>query len=263
MQLPFVDQPNPMASWLLAGAAAVLIGISKSGIGAGVGIVAVPLFVFAVGSPTVAIGAMLPLLIAADIFSVMHHWGTWDRKNLRQMLPGSLVGIAAGSVLIWMLGSMDNQKRALEMAIGAICVLYPIADIIKAKFAPHWRLAPSYVGGSLTGASAGVVSTVAHAAGPVTAIYLLAQHQTKQAYIGTTVIYFFIVNTAKLLPYALLGLIKTDTLWLGLWLLPLIPVGTWLGAQLNRIASELVFRGLVLGVLVLTGLQMLGVVKFG
>lgn len=261
MQVPFMDQPNPVASWLLAGAAVVITGIAKSGFGRGVGIVAVPLFIYAVGSPQEALGAMLPLMIAADVFSVAHHWGTWDRRNLRQLLPGSMVGIAAGAVLIALLGRSDGQKRSLEMAIGAICVLYPLAEFVKRRLAPQWRLAPSYVGGSVTGVTAGVVSTLAHAAGPVTAIYLLAQHPVKQAFIGTTVIYFFIVNTVKLLPYGAMGLIDTRTLGMGLWLVPLIPVGTWVGARLNRVMSEGLFRGVMLLIVFVTGLQMLGVVK--
>ena len=42
-------------------------------------------------------------MIAADVFSVYHHWGTWDKRLLRLLLPGTLVGIAAGSVILWLI----------------------------------------------------------------------------------------------------------------------------------------------------------------
>jgi hypothetical protein len=94
------------------------------------------------------------------------------------------------------------------------------------------------------------------AAGPIAAIYLLAQHLPRQAFIGTSVIFFFIINTVKLIPYSLLGLIDTSTLWIGLWLLPLIPVGTFLGARLNRVMSENMFRVVIFVIVVLTGARM-------
>ncbi len=221
------------------------------------GIVAVPLFVLAFGDPQPALAALLPLLIAADVFAVVHHWGTWDRLNLRHLLPGAMAGIAAASGVIYLFGRLEGQKRGLEAAIGLICVAYPLLEVMKLRWAPHWRLRSGPAVGAGLGMAAGFVSTFAHAAGPVTSIYLLAQHLPRQAFIGTAVIFFFIVNTVKLIPYGLLGMIDTSTLWVGLWLGPLIPVGTWLGARLNRGMSERVFRVAMFVIVVVTGAKML------
>jgi len=259
MAMPLMDRPQPMVSWLLAAAAVVIVGVSKSGFGGGVGIVAVPLFVLAFGDPEPAIAALLPLLIVADIFSVYHHWGTWDRPNLRQMLPGSMVGIAIGAMLIVLfrqMGRLDEQKQVMRMAIGMICLAYPLLELVKGRYAPHWHLKPTVLGGSITGLCAGTVSTLSHAAGPVASIYLLAQHQPRQAFIGTLVLYFLIVNTVKLIPYGMLGMIDPTTLWAGLWLLPLIPVGTTLGARLNRSMNETIFRRCIFTLVVVTGIQL-------
>lgn len=268
--IPFTEQPAPWVSWLLAGAAVVIIGIAKSGFGSGVGIVAVPLFVFAFGDSAVAMGALLPLLIAADILSVYHHWGTWDKPNLKVLAPGTVVGVIGGAVILWWLlgmpwplwarngaGDLDLAERRMQMAIGVICILYVLGDRIKARFAPDFRFQADYLGGSLTGVAAGIVTTIAHAAGPVVTIFLLGQHLLKQAFIGTAVIYFFTVNLAKQLTvYPLLGMTNTETLWAGLWLLPLVPIGTWLGVRLNRIMSETAFRWTILIIVALSGLQL-------
>lgn len=256
LTVPFLDQAQPVVSWLLACVAVVIIGIAKSGFGGGVGIVAVPLFVLAYGDPKPAVAALLPLLIAADIFAVAHHWGTWDKPNLGHLLPGAMAGIALAAGVLALFGTLDKQKRSLELAIGLICVVYPLLEVVKIRLAPHRRLRSGAVVGSGAGLAAGFVSTFAHAAGPIAAIYLLAQHLPRQAFIGTSVIFFFIVNTVKLIPYSLLGLIDTATLWAGLWLLPLIPVGTFLGARLNRVMSEGVFRAAIFVIVVLTGAKL-------
>jgi len=277
--IPFMDQPNPVTSWVLAGVAVVLIGIAKSGFGSGVGILAVPLFVYAFGRAEAAVGALLPLLIAADVLSVWHHWGTWDRRNLRVLAPGTVVGILLGlGMLYWLMGMpplwwmggevaepfraapegarVGTAQRNMEIAIGAICLLYVAADRVKARFAPEWHVRANYGGGTITGVSAGVVTAIAHAAGPIATIYLLGQHIAKQKFIGTAVIYFFAVNLFKVPFYVLLGLIHPGTLWAGLWLLPAVPVGTWLGVRLNRWMDEGFFRGTILLIVLLSGLQL-------
>ncbi len=274
LAIPFADQPTPWLSWLLAGAAVVILGIAKSGFGSGVGIIAVPMFVFAFGSDSAgAIGALLPLLIAADVLSVLHHWGTWDRANLRVVAPGTAVGLIGGAAILWWLmggpslfdfgeraaaeADLGGTEQRLKIAIGVICVIYVVADQVKARLAPQFRLRPTYLSGSVTGVSAGVVTAIAHAAGPIMVMYLLGQRLAKQRFIGTAVIYFFTVNVIKQLTiYPALGLTRVETLWTGLWLLPLVPVGTWLGAKLNRVMPEKVFRTTILIIVAISGLQL-------
>ncbi len=265
----------PLSHWAMAAAAVLVIGIAKSGFGGGVGILAVPMFVWAMG-PKFGLGAMLPLLIAADVLSVYHHWGKWDRQNLKVLLPGSILGIVAGAaVLAWLLLSSGEggtlaagdastgqsqlaaAEHKMKVAIGVICVLYVVSSVARARYAPHWRWQADWWTGSTSGALAGLVSTLAHAAGPVITIFMLGQHLSKQKFIGTAVIYFFLINTLKLIPYGLLGMIDTATLGFGLWLLPLVPVGTYAGAHLNRVMSETLFRNVVMTIVFLTGVKMI------
>ncbi len=259
--LPFSDPnlyPNPLACWLLAGAAVIIVGIAKSGFGGGVGVIATPLFIFAFGDPKLAVGALLPLLIAADIFSVWHHWKKWDPRNLIKLLPGSVLGIAAGAALIWWMGELsESGERWMKFAIGIICILYVVGDVIKARFAPNWHFEPKHTNGAVFGSAAGITSTLAHAAGPVITIFLIGQKITKQTFIGTCVIYFFIINNIKLIPYATLGLIDTSTLWYGLWLLPLVPLGTFCGARLNRLMSEKAFKTAIMVIVTLSGIDLM------
>jgi uncharacterized membrane protein YfcA len=86
-------------------------------------------------------------------------------------------------------------------------------------------------------------------------MFLLPQPLETRVFIGTTVWFFAITNFLKLLPYAMLGLLKRDCLIFSLKLMPLAPVGILLGVWLQRRINQKLFRNIVLVVLLLTGLQ--------
>ena len=86
----------PMAFWFLAAFAVVFVGIAKAGFGGGIGVVATPLMALTIPVADAA-AILLPLLIACDVFAVTHYWGRFDRRSIKLMLPGAVVGIAVGA----------------------------------------------------------------------------------------------------------------------------------------------------------------------
>jgi uncharacterized membrane protein YfcA len=270
------------AGLALAAAGVIILGISKSGFGGGVGIIAVPLFAIAFGA-TRGNAILLPLLIAADVFSVAHHWRAWDVSILRILIPGTIAGIIIGSIVLWMImvgptapwhfdwsawhspapattqtaAFRASSARALNLLTGIISVLYVLLEQIRLRLAPHWKFTPSHRSGFAAGTAIGVISTLAHAAGPVAAIFLLNQGLPRAAFLGTTVIYFFGINMAKLVPYTLIPhLTDFSTAFTGLFFLPLVPLGTFLGKHLAQRLSEKLFRQLILLLTFITGLQL-------
>ncbi len=110
--------------------------------------------------------------------------------------------------------------------------------------------------GVVLGTLAGFISTLAHAGGPPVTIYLLPQKLPRQLFVGTTVIFFTVVNLIKLIPYSLLGLIRVGNLSTTLLLTPLCFLGVWLGLWLNQRFSDIWFNRLVYSLLLLTGIQL-------
>lgn len=49
-------------------------------------------------------------------------------------------------------------------------------------------------------AFSGLTSTIAHAGGPPLSVYLLPQQLEKAVLVGTTVIFFAVINAVKLVP---------------------------------------------------------------
>ena len=98
---------------IMAIIAVLFIGLAKAGFGGGLGMLTTPLCVLAFG-PRDAIGILLPLLCAADAFSVYHYWGKWEKKNLKFLLPGVLIGVVVGVQLI-----DQFSPREFNIAFGA------------------------------------------------------------------------------------------------------------------------------------------------
>jgi uncharacterized membrane protein YfcA len=65
-----------------------------------------------------------------------------------------------------------------------------------------------------------------------------------------------VVNLCKWIPYAWLGLLDTHNMATSLVLLPIAPLGVWVGVRMaRRISQVLFYRFLYLGML-LTGLKL-------
>ena len=86
--------------WFYAAAvpAVLLIGISKSGFGAGFGALAVPLMALVVPVPQAA-AIMLPLLLVVDMLGLAAQLKHFDRALMRLLLPAGLLGVAIGALL--------------------------------------------------------------------------------------------------------------------------------------------------------------------
>ena len=74
---------------------------------------------------------------------------------------------------------------------------------------------------------------------------------------GTMAFLFFFVNMAKWVPYAWLGLLSLGNLATSLVLLPLAPLGVWIGVRVARRISPQLFYRFVLWGMFLTGCKLL------
>ena len=86
--------------WFYAAAipAVLLFGIAKGGFGGSLGVVAVPLMALII-SPIQAAAILLPILCLMDLMSLWAYRGQWVWSELRVLLPASMLGIIAGTIL--------------------------------------------------------------------------------------------------------------------------------------------------------------------
>lgn len=226
--------------------AVLLVGLAKSGFLSGFGAVATPLMAMAVPVPQAA-AIMLPLLCLMDLASLQQLWHDRDGPLLRLLLPAGLVGIVLGTALF-----SAVSAPVVSVIVGALTLLFLLQRIaVKPKASGP---APSRAWGFVAGVLSGFTSFVAHAGGPPISAYVLPMRLDPIRVTATLAVFFSVVNLAKWVPYAALGLFDARNLWTSLALAPLAPVGVWIGVWLTRrMAAHWFYRVAYLGMAVAGG----------
>jgi uncharacterized membrane protein YfcA len=229
--------------------AVLLMGLSKSGFGAGFGSLATSLLALAVPVPQAA-AIMLPLLLVMDGFGVKALFLQRDRALIRLLIPAGLLGTVLGTVSFGML-----PAKTVAGIVGALTLLFvaqrllfpPRAD---AKPAPRWL-------GFGLGLASGFTSFVAHAGSPPVSAYVLPLRLAPITFAATMATFFAVINLSKWVPYAWLGLFDLRNFATSLVLVPLAPVGVWIGVRLVPRIRPVLFYRLVYAGMFLTGVKLL------
>ncbi len=200
----------------------------------------------------IAIGVVLPLLIVADFMTLGAYWKKWNFSLVRFPLAGVVLGIAVGMAFVTTI-----SDRFLKVSIGATGLLMVSLLIFRNLWRPGTKYHPSWWEGVFTGAFAGFSSTISHGAGPIMAIYLLAQKPTKEVFVASMALFFTVNNLLKAPPYVYAGLIDWSTLKQDLFFLPAIPLGVAAGWLINRALPQKKFDYLVYALLLLTSAHLL------
>jgi uncharacterized membrane protein YfcA len=185
-----------------------------------------------------------------DWFTIWHYRKNWHKRNLLILLPAAIVGILFGSLFFKYL-----TEAHIRIMVGVLAVLFVSNYFVKRQSVKqHDADLPR---GLLWGSIAGFTSFGVHAGGPPINIYLLPQQLDKSIFVGTTVLFFTIVNLIKVVPYMLLGQFSTGNLLTSLILAPLAPIGVWLGVKLHNRVNENLFYNLCYIFLLVTGIKLL------
>jgi len=240
-----------MINWIFPAIGAFLIGLSKGGFATGLGMISTPLVATAIPARQ-ALGIILPLLCFADWFTISVYWRKWDLQVAFRLLLGAVPGIISGMFLI---GTISD--KSLKIGIGVIALIFLCLLIIRQKWFPQKRYIPSLLHSLVVGFIAGFTSTLAHAAGPIIAIFLLAQKFDKQKFVATCAIYFALGNLLKVPPYIISGVLNMDIFLKSLYFLPIIPLGVLAGWWANKHLSQKVFVYIVYVLLFATAIKLI------
>ncbi|MEM6888660.1 MAG: sulfite exporter TauE/SafE family protein [Pseudomonadota bacterium] len=241
-----------IAFFLIAGPAVMFAGISKGGFGSGAAFASASMLALVV-EPGIALGVMLPLLMLIDVSTLRPYWRKWDRSAAILLILGAVPGVVLGAAL-YSVASPD-VFRVLIGVISVGFVVWQVAQrrgLIRAatQRLPNWA-------GVFAGMTAGFTSFVSHAGGPPAAVYLLSKGLDKTQYQATTVLVFWIVNIAKFIPYAFLGMFTLQTGLANLVLAPFALFGAWLGVKAHRLVPENLFFMLTYVLLTATGVKLI------
>ena len=229
--------------------AVLLMGLAKSGFLMGFGSLATPLLALALPVPQAA-AVMLPLLLVMDATGIKQLWRLRDRALLRLLLPAGLAGTVVGTLLFGVL-----PVRAVSAVVGGLTLLFLAQRLL---FPPRRDAPPPHRAvGFVLGIAGGFTSFVAHAGSPPLAAYVLPLRMEPLRYTATMAVLFGVINLSKWIPYAGLGLFDTRILLTAMVLIPLAPLGVWLGIwATRRIPSDWFYRVAYSGMF-FTGIKLL------
>ena len=220
----------------------------RSGFGSGFGSLAVPLMALTVTVPEAA-AVLMPLLFILDLLALRAYRQAYDRPLLYMLLPWSMVGVLIGFLLFKFLNAHIVEGVVGVFALGFVAqrVLFPPS--------PQGVLLPRWIGATLT-AMSGFTSFVAHAGSPALNAYVLPMRLAPLTYAATMAVLFFWVNLAKWVPYAYLGLFDVRGLVTAVILMPVTPIGIWIGVHLARHMSPQLFYACIQVGMTLTGCKL-------
>lgn len=219
----------------------ILVGFSKGGLGGPVPVaLTVPMLTLII-EPQIAVALILPLLLFADAFALYFYWRQWDRRYIALMLLPGLLGVATGAAA---LNAID--AITLKRIIGGLTLLalgFKIArdQLTTVDYAPRkWH-------GYFAGWASGFGSTLANVGAPPFTAYLLLQpHMTPRRFIGTTTLFFAVMNLTKLPAFVHIGNFDLERLQGIAWVFVLIPPAVLVARKLIDRIDQRAFEWLMM-----------------
>lgn len=240
--------------WAVLAAGALIVGLSKSGI-PGLGILAVAVFQWVI-PPKEATGLVLPLLIVGDIAAVATYREHTQWRHVWRLFPWT----AAGVVIGWFVFSrIDNA--AASILIGAILLVMLALHLWRKWRAGAQRLEHGIEAhgawfAPVIGVLAGFTTLIANAAGPLMILYLLAMGLPKKKFLGTSAVYFFVLNLFKVPFMVHLGAVNVSSLGVNIGLAPAVLAGSWLGWWAAGRVSQRLFEAIALALTFVSAVRM-------
>ena len=206
-------------TFLIAIAGIFLASVLRGFTGFGFGLAAVPLLSLVL-PPAQVVPCVVLLNLIIGMAGMRKAVRQTDWRSMRGLLPGVLVGIPAGLLIL-----TAFRANTVRLAIGLI---------IAASVAMLWRGArlPPKPSGLLTlavGMVSGVLTGLASIGGPPMVVYLIAVGNGAGAVRATSIVYFMFSGAISTVAMLYRGLIGDDVL---LWTVAGIPAayaGNWIG----------------------------------
>lgn len=237
--------------------AVILVAISKSGFGGALGSLGLPVMVL-VFPPKLAIAILLPLYLITDVFVAF----TWRKFPVFKILKLMVLGGLIGQIIGWLCFEYLDDSYILIL-IGLLALTTSIRyfkEIFrKDYFVKKTKkiLELSYTRAIGWCGFSGFSSFVALTGGIPAQIFLLPLGLERQLFVGTMSFYFLIINLAKLPFFFNLEVFSHTSILLSFIVLPILPLGIYLGKFLNKKLSDKLFYHISHFALFLCGINLI------
>ncbi|KAF5070045.1 Sulfite exporter TauE/SafE [anaerobic digester metagenome] len=239
-----------LVQWLWVILAALLIGVSKTGI-SGLLTLVIPILAAVFGGKA-STGIILPMLIVGDVFALFYYKHNAKREDILKLLPWTFMGLIFGLIIG---GYINDEQFKSLIALSVLLCLFLL--IYFEKKGDQLKIPDKTWLHASVGILAGFTSMIGNAAGPIFSVYLLAKGVDKVNFLGMTAWFFFIVNVTKLpMQVFIWHNIMVQTFVLTGLMIPFIGIGAVFGAFIIKRINEKAFRYLIIGMTAIVALKL-------
>jgi uncharacterized membrane protein YfcA len=228
-----------IAAFLVILGAAAVSGLT----GFGLAVVAVPPLML-VFEPVAVVVLLSFVSLFTNVVIVQDSWREIELRSVAALLPWAAAGLVLGTEVLRV-----ASAESIRLAVGLVVIL-SAGLLLRRVELPG---AKSRWGTAVAGASSGVLSTSTGIAGPPVVLLFAARGFPRDRFRASNAAYFLALGVAVILALMARGMVEASHLWIAAALIPAALVGKMLGTALVKRLSNEAFRGITLGVVLLTG----------
>jgi len=169
-----------------------------------------------------------------------------DFSKLKQFAIFGVVGIPIGMYLL-----VISDPSKLKFSIGILLVIYAVLMLKISSFSINVNNKSI---NNLVGFISGVIGGLTALLGIIPVAWFSVQRLPKNTKRGTYEPFIFITSIAAIISFAFAGLYKIEMIFDLLKIIPALLVGSWLGIKIYNKINDNLFRKVVLGLILLSGL---------
>ena len=169
-----------------------------------------------------------------------------DFSKLKQFAIFGVVGIPIGMYLL-----VISDPSKLKFSIGILLVIYAVLMLKISSFSINVNNKSI---NNLVGFISGVIGGLTALLGIIPVAWFSIQRLPKNTKRGTYEPFIFITSIAAIISFAFAGLYKIEMIFDLLKIIPALLVGSWLGIKIYNKINDNLFRKVVLGLILLSGL---------
>ena len=172
-----------------------------------------------------------------------------DFSKLKQFAIFGVVGIPIGMYLL-----VISDPSKLKFSIGILLVIYALITLKISSFSINVN---NNSINNLVGFISGVIGGLTALLGIIPVAWFSVQRLPKNTKRGTYEPFIFITSIAAIISFAFAGLYKIEMIFDLLKIIPALLVGSWLGIKIYNKINDDLFRKVVLGLILLSGLLLI------
>lgn len=211
--------------------------------GFGFAVVGTPLLLFFM-EPKQVVSLMVFGALILNLMVIYKTRGKSDPKVIWPMFVASLIGIVPG---VYILKVVDASN--LKLCIGILILL--VSFFMASNYV--MTIKREKLATVLVGIVSGFMGGSTSLSGPPVALFLMNQQQDKEAFRANLVRYFCLGNIATLLVMYFMETMDLGVLRQGLYAVPGVLLGVWVGEKAFAKVSPKLFKWITLGVIFFCG----------